>query len=254
LIQPLNHSLLTNIGNLKPEFTKIEVDPANKFTVPYQWGTSGLVARSTTPMPPTWKIIFEPGNNPVNFLLFDTARDALGSALKSLGYSANSVNINEIKQAGQLLMETKKKPTFMGFDSGVGGLNKVIGKVASIAQVYSGEAIKAAKDEENISYLIPEEGCEQWLDLLAIPNGSPNITVAHEFLNYLLEPEVAAKLASFNNYATPNEKAMAYISEEDKNNPGMYPPESLIQKMEYFKDLGPNLRLYDETWTLVKSR
>jgi spermidine/putrescine transport system substrate-binding protein len=253
LIQPLDHKKLPNIVNLMPEFTQITVDPGNQYTVPYQWGTSGLVAHAETPPPASWKIVFE-DKNPDNFLLFDTARDALGSALKHLGYSMNTVDINEIKQAGDLLVATKKKPTFMGFDSGVGGLAKVIGQVASIAQVYSGEAIKASKEEENIHYLIPEEGCEQWLDLLAIPKGAAHLDLAHEFLNYLMEPETAAKLASFNNYATPNQKALAYIPEEDRNNPGMYPSEELKKKMEYFKDLGPNSRLYEETWTLVKSR
>ncbi|MDR1608793.1 MAG: spermidine/putrescine ABC transporter substrate-binding protein [Deltaproteobacteria bacterium] len=254
LIQPLKRELLTNIENIKPEFTTLEVDPGNKFSVPYQWGTSGLVVRGNDTAAPSWKIIFEKDSNPPNFLLFDTARDAIGSALKSLGYSANTIDIKEIQAAGELLIASKKKPTFMGFESGVGGLAKVVGQVASIAQVYSGEAIRASRDEENIRYIIPEEGCEQWLDVLAIPKGAPHADVAHEFLNYILEPKVAAKLASFNNYATPNSKAMEFISDEDKNDPGMYPPENLIQKMEYFKDLGPNFRLYEETWTLVKSR
>jgi spermidine/putrescine transport system substrate-binding protein len=254
LVEPLDHKLLPNIGNLMPEFTKLDVDPGNKFSIPYQWGTSGLVVRSQEPMNPSWKILFEPKANLGNFLIFDTARDALGSALKYLGHSANTTDLNQIQQAGQLLIETKKKPTFMGFDSGVGGLAKVVGQVATIAQVYSGEAIRSSKEEENISYLIPEEGCEQWLDVLAIPKGAPHPDVAHEFLNYLLEPEVAAKLASFNNYATPNAKAMAFIPDEDKNNPGMYPPENLKSKMEYFRDLGNDTRLYEETWTLVKSR
>jgi spermidine/putrescine transport system substrate-binding protein len=253
LIQPLNHALLPNIGNLMPAFTTIDVDPGNKYGLPYQWGTSGLVVRSETPPKASWKIIFgEP--NPHNFLFFDTARDTLGSALKFLGHSVNTVNIQEIQEAGQLLIETKKKPTFMGFDSGVGGLAKVVGQVASIAQVYSGEAIRASKEENNIHYIIPEEGCEQWLDILAVPKSAKNVDLAHEFLNYLLEPKNAAKLASFNNYATPNQKALAFIPQEDLDNPGMYPSDELKLKMEYFKDLGLDARLYEETWTLVKSR
>jgi spermidine/putrescine transport system substrate-binding protein len=236
-----------------PIFTQLEVDPGNKYSVPYQWGTSGLVVRQKEPPKATWDLIFN-NPNPGNFLLFDTARDALGSALKFLGFSMNTTNLDEIKKAGDLLIQTKKKPTFMGFDSGVGGLAKVVGQVASISQVYSGEAIKASKEEENIHYVIPTEGCEQWVDLLAIPKGAANAGLAHEFLDYLLEPEVAAKLASFNNYATPNQKALAFIAEEDLKNPGMYPPEELKDKMEYFKDLGDESRYYEETWTIVKSR
>ncbi|MDR0549682.1 MAG: spermidine/putrescine ABC transporter substrate-binding protein [Deltaproteobacteria bacterium] len=253
LIQPLNRDLLTNINNIMPIYTQLEVDINNKYTIPYQWGTSGLVAKAETAPPASWKIVFS-DQNPTNFLLFDTARDALGSALKYLGFSMNTTDLNQIKAAGDLLTLTKKKPTFMGFDSGVGGLAKVVGQVASLAQVYSGEAIRASKEEENIHYLIPEEGCEQWLDVLVVPKGAKNVLIAHEFLNYVLEPEVAAKLASFNNYATPNQKALAFIPDEDKNNPGMYPSDQLKQKMEYLRDLGDKSRLYEETWTLVKSR
>ncbi|MDR1166244.1 MAG: spermidine/putrescine ABC transporter substrate-binding protein [Deltaproteobacteria bacterium] len=256
LIQPLDHSLLPNLGNIAPDFARLDVDPGNQYTVPYQWGTSGMAVHSANiaAVDPSWELLFTPSPELGNFLLFDTARDALGSALKFLGYSSNTMDLDEIAAAGKLLTDTKNRPTFMGFDSGVGGLSKVMGGVASIAQVYSGEAIKASKEDPELHYVIPREGCEIWLDLLAIPKNAPNVDVAHQFLNFILEPEPAARLASFNNYATPNQAALEFISDEDKNNPGMYPPPELRQNMEYMLDLGEANRYYDETWTLVKSR
>ncbi|MDR1041220.1 MAG: spermidine/putrescine ABC transporter substrate-binding protein [Deltaproteobacteria bacterium] len=256
LIQPLDHAKLTNIGNLDPKFRNIEEDPGNSHVIPYQWGTSGLAvrAREGKQTPSSWSVIFSDSADKGNFILFDTARDALGSALKSLGYSYNSTDLRQIEEAGDLLTRTKRHPAFMGFDSGVGGLSKVMGGVAHAAQVYSGEAIKATREDPGLLYIIPEEGCEFWLDVLAVPKGAPNADVAHEFLNYILEPEVAARLATFNNYATPNEAAMEFIPAEDKVNEGMYPPQSLMERMEYMRDLGDANRLFDETWTIVKSR
>jgi spermidine/putrescine transport system substrate-binding protein len=256
LIQPLNKQLLPNLENIDPRFAELEEDPGNIYTVPYQWGTSGLVARTKnlTVDTPSWKLIFEPGAVKGNFIIFDTARDALGSALKYLGYSANTVNIKEIEQAGNLLIETKKQPTFMGFSGGVDGLSKVVGGVASLAQVYNGEAIKASLEDPEIQYIIPEEGCEQWLDLFAIPKGAANVEMAHHFLNYTLDPQISARLANFSFYGSPVPKAQQYIAEELKQNPGIYPPPESVAKMEYYKDLGNNSRLYEEIWTIVKSR
>jgi spermidine/putrescine transport system substrate-binding protein len=256
LIQKLDHSKLTNIGNIDPQFSTIEEDPGNLHVIPYQWGTSGLAHRvqEGRETPRSWSLIFADTPDKGNFVIFDTARDALGSALKTLGYSYNSTDLAQIREAGELLTLTKRHPAFMGFDSGVGGLSKVMGGVAQTAQVYSGEAIKAVREDPKLAYIIPEEGCEFWLDLLAVPKDAPNVELAHEFLNYILEPQVGARLATFNNYATPNKAALEYIPPEDLANEGIYPPESLRAKMEYMKDLGEANRLYDETWTIVKSR
>jgi spermidine/putrescine transport system substrate-binding protein len=256
LIQPLKKELIPNIQNIDPRFTKIEEDPGNVYSIPYQWGTSGLVVRSEDPskIEPSWKLLFDPGTIKGNFLIFDTARDALGSALKYLGYSANTVNIKEIEEAGNLLIEAKRQPTFMGFNGGVDGLSKVVGGVASLAQVYNGEAIKASLEDPQIRYIIPQEGGEIWVDLFAIPKGAANLEVAHQFLNFTLDPQISARLANFSFYGSPVPKAQEFIADEIKNNPGIYPPQEALDKMEYFKDLGNDSRLYEETWTIVKSR
>jgi spermidine/putrescine transport system substrate-binding protein len=255
LIQPLNKALLPNLENLDPAFTNIEEDPGNKYCVPYQWGTSGLVVRAKPgqTFEPSFELLFEPSLEKGNFIIFDTARDALGAALKYLGYSANTIDKDQIQQAADLIKKAKDQPTFFSFSGGVDGLNSVIGNVASIAQVYNGEAVKATFEDPELQYIIPKEGCEIWLDLFAIPTGAANFEVAHEFLNFILEPENSAKLAIFSKYATPNAKALELIPEEDRNNPGIYPSQELRTNMEYYKDLGDNGRLYEEIWTLVKS-
>ena len=256
LIQPLNHELIPNIKNIDEVFTKMPADPGNKLTIPYQWGTSGLIVRAPEgrQMKDSWAVLFDPASEIGGFILFDTARDTIGSALKYLGYSFNSTNPKEIEEAVKLLVATKKRPTFLGFDGGVAGLNKVLSGIAVAAQVYNGEAIRAQEEEPGIRYLIPVEGGELWTDLVSIPAKAPNPDNAHAFLNYLLEPQVSAQLATYNRYATPNAAAKAFIPEEDLNNPMMYPSMDVFTTMEYIEDLGSANRLYDEAWTMIKTQ
>jgi len=255
LIQPLDHSLLPGLANLDPEHSrKLEEDPGHEFSVPYQWGTSGLVVRGEEEVEPSWTALFQPQAGSGSYIIFDTARDAIGSALKSLGYSLNSVDPKEIQEAMNLLISVKSRPEFFGFDGGVGGLNKVVGGLAAMAQVYSGEAIRAQEEEENVQFILPREGFEVWTDLMAVPAKAPNPEGAHAFIDYLLRPEVGAAVATYNRYATPNAAALAFIPPEDLENPALYPPPEVMEKAEYIKDLGPNNRLYDEAWTTVKNR
>lgn len=256
LVQPLDHAKLPNIKNLDPAFTTLEADPGNKYTIPYQWGTSGLVVRAKDPstIDPSWKLVFDPEVKTSSFILFDTARDCIGSAMKYLGYSFNSTDPKEIEEAVRLLIATKKRPAFLGFDGGVGGLNKVMSGFATVAQVYNGEAIRAHEEDPDTHYILPKEGCELWTDLVSIPRKAPNLDNAYLFMNYLMDPKVSARLATFNRYATPIKAAKEFIPEEDLNNPILYPDQSTFEAMEYIRDLGPANRLYDEAWTMIKTQ
>ena len=255
LIQPLEHKLLPGMANLDRDFSrKLEVDPDHEFSIPYQWGTSGLAVKGGDSVDDSWSMLFQPRPDSGRYILFDTARDVLGSALKYLGYSLNSVNLKEIEEAMDLLTEFKARPEFYGFDSGVGGLNKVVDGLASAAQVFNGDALRAQEEDEAIQFILPREGFEVWADLMAIPAKAPNPEGAHAFIDYLLRPEVGARVATYNRYATPNAAARAFIPPDDLANPALYPPDELLEKSEFLKDLGPNNRLYDEAWTTLKSR
>lgn len=256
LIQPLKKDQIPNMANIDPMFTKMEADPGNEYTIPYQWGTSGLAVRhkDATQINASWNLLFKPGEELGGFIIFDTARDALASSLKYLGYSLNTTDPKQVEEAARLLVATKKRPTFLGFDGGVGGLNKVMSGIAVTAQVYSGESIRANEEDPDVHYVIPAEGSEIWTDLVAIPQKAPHLENAHIFLNYVLDAQVGARLATYNRYATPNSAAKAFIPEADLNNPVMYPSEEAINKMEYIQDLGGANRLYDEAWTMIKTQ
>src|SRR6266498_3240754 len=135
-------------------------------------------------------------------------RDCLGAALKFRGHSLNSVNLPDLMQARDLLVDAKKRA--VGFDGGVGGKNKVLAKQAVACIAYSGDAIRGIKEDAETYYFIPKEGSEMWVDNLAICAKAPNRVVAEKFLNYILDPKVGARVADFNQYATPNKAALSH--------------------------------------------
>jgi spermidine/putrescine transport system substrate-binding protein len=110
-----------------------------------------------------------------------------------------------------------------------------------------------AEDKETI-YIIPREGSQIWLDSLVILANAPNKPLAEKFLNFCLDPDVAARISNFTQFSTPNRTARSKIQPELLNNPAIYPPDDVMAKLEFLSDLGANLRLYDEVWTQIKAR
>ncbi len=259
LIQPLDHAQLPNLKNLSTMFTQAAVDPGNKYTVPYQWGTVGLMyhkdkIKNFDPKNPSWASIFDPSQDPGPFLLIDDARVMLGITMKYLGYPFNSAEPKHLKEAVELLLKTKHRKSCLGFEGGVGGKNKVVAGVAVAAVVYNGDAMRAVEENENIAFLVPNEGSEIWLDSMCIPAQSPNKAEAYKFINYILDAKVGAKLANWNRYGSPNEASMPYIAPEDKEDQAIYPSPEVMKRLEYSLDLGDKSRLVDEAWTMVKTR
>lgn len=257
LIQPLDHAQIPNLKNLKPIFRNASYDPGNKWSVAWQWGTVGLMYRKDKVKPEdlqSWSILLDPAKQPGPFWLIDSVREMMGIPLLYLGYDFNSVDPKEVKEAADLLVATKKSKNCQGFKPGVGGKNDVVAGTAVAAVVYNGDAIQSVtEDPDKLGFTIPKEGSEIWYDSMCIPAKAPNVAAAHKWINWILEPEVGAALSNFNQYATPNEAAMPFITPEDLNNPGIYPTPEIMATLHFTKDLGKDSRLIDEAWTRVKS-
>lgn len=254
LLAPLRHESLTNLVHLDPQFRRPAYDPELRYTIPYQWGTMGLLARPRAgqSLPDTWGLLFDPELQPGPFVLIDSARDLFAAALRYQGASLNSTNAAELRRARDLLLETKKRA--VGFDGSVGGMNKVLGRAVRVAMVYSGEAARAMRTDTNLVYLIPREGSVLWVDSLAIPARAPHRELAEQFINFVLEPRNAARIANFTRFASANQAARVHLDPADLRNPAIYPPQELLERLEYLRDLGPALRLYNEAWTQLKAR
>ena len=254
LIAPLRHDNIPNISNIDERFASPWYDPSNRFTVPYQWGTLGIYARKPENQPynESWALIFDAKEQRGDFILIDGMRDSIGAALKYKGHSLNSTERLHLNEALNALVNAKTRSK--GFAGGVGGKNKVLAKEATMAMAYSGDAARGMKEDAETYFFIPREGSQIWMDNLAICAKAPNRIVAEKFLNYLLKPEVGAQLADYNQYATPNKPALAHVRPENLNNPMIYPPHDVMQRLEFLHDLGKQTKLYDEVWTRVKSK
>ena len=254
LLAPLRKENIPNMKNIDPKFANREYDPGNKYTAPYQWGTVGLYVRKKPgeTIDETWGLVFDAKKQIGSFLIIDDARAAIGASLKYKGFSLNSTDKKQLKDARDVLIETKKRS--LGFEGGVGIKNKVLAKVCRVGMVYNGDAVRGMKEDPETYFFVPREGSEIWLDNMAIPAKAPNREMAEKFINYILDAKIGAQLSNFNQYATPNAAAKEYINPADLKNIAIYPSAEQMKVLEFVKDLGSKTGWYDELWTGIKSK
>lgn len=253
LVAPLRKENIPNIANLDERFLNPPYDPGNRFSLPYQWGTVGILVRETgaEPTEETWGLFFDPEKQPGPFLLIDDMREALTSALAYLGYSINSVDIDELKKAREVLQEARRRS--LGFDGAVAGKNRLLAGECVMVLAYSGDALRATLEQSNTRYIVPREGSQIWVDSMAITAKAPNRDLAEAFVNYVLDAEVGARLSNYTRFATPNQAAKAHIRPEDLQNPSIYPADEVLAKLEFLRDLGRHARLVEEIWSQIRS-
>lgn len=257
LVQPLDHSKIPNIKNLSEKFTSPGFDPGNKYSVGYQWGTVGMMynKKLIKNFEPTWDLMLDPNRDAGSFILLDSIREMMGIGLKYIGASVNTTNKDELKKMADILIAAKKNKNCQGFQGGVGGKNKVVAGTAAAAIVYNGDSIQSVSDSpDEFGFVVPKEGSIIWIDSMAIPAKAPNAEAAYKWINWIMEPKINAWLSNFNYYATPNGAALPLIDKEALDNPGIYPPEETMKNLEFILDLGKDNRLYDEVWTMIKTR
>lgn len=254
LLAPLRRERLPNFANLDPAFVGPQFDTNNTYTVAYQWGTVGIYyRRSAWPAPPdSWAVFFEATRPPPGpLVLIDSMRDAIGAALKFGGHSLNSTEPAALKEARERLWVAKRRSAAM--EGSVGGRNRVLARSAVAAIVYSGEAARGISEDGGTAYVIPREGSQIWVDNLAIPARAPHRELAEDFIDFLLDARIGARISNFTQFATPNRAAREFIRAEDLRNPAIYPPPEMMARLEFLQDLGGRARLHDQVWTQVKA-
>ncbi|MFN4231641.1 spermidine/putrescine ABC transporter substrate-binding protein [Thermus sp.] len=254
LIAPLEKGRLKGLANLDPFFLDPPYDPGLQYSIPYLWGTTGLAYREDLVQGPvdSFAVLFDPARQVGPFLLLDEMRETIGAALKYLGYSVNTTDPEALERAKGVLLEAKGRS--VGFAGGVEALNRILAGDAALTLAYSGDVLQAKQEDERLRYVLPKEGGTLWTDAVVILKRGPSQDLAYRFMDFLLEPENAAALAEYTRYATPVAKALPLLPEEMRQDPTVFPPEEVRQKLEYLKDLGPDIALYDRVWTEVKAR
>ncbi len=253
LLRPLDKSrLATAWANVDPRFLGLPFDPHNDYSVPYAWGTTGLAYRADLVKEnvDSWSVLFDP-RFAGHILLLDDEREAFAMALKKLGYSLNSTNPDEIRQARDLLL--REKPLVKGYNSSNFEQDLAAGD-AWIAQAYNGNLTFVMRDEPRIRYVIPKEGCTISVDCACIPRAAPHPELAEEFVNYFHRPEVAAEFINDCGFNSPNRDARRDVEPWLLANPAVFPDPAALAKCEFMRDVGPAITLYDRYWTEIKAR
>ncbi|MFV0380318.1 MAG: ABC transporter substrate-binding protein [Anaerorhabdus sp.] len=256
LLQEIDWSLITNASNLYDSILNTPTDPDNLYSVPYFWGSVGILYDKTIVDP---AIVKEKGFEILkdekfkgNVFMYDSQRDSFMIALKALGYSMNTTNEQEIEEAFQWLIDLDEKvePSYVTDEV----IDAMIYGEKALAVVYSGDAAYILSENENMDYYLPESGTNMWIDAMVIPANSKCPKLAHEFINYMIDDDVAFTNSEEIGYASPNKN----VIDEMIADGGIYAdnsayfPRADFQKDEYFEFDEKVYELMSELWIQIK--
>ena len=231
MLIPLDYSKIPNAENIDPKMKEITnaFDPGNKYSLPYMWGTVGILYNTT---------------------MVDSVRDTIGITLKYLGYEMNTRSEAEVAEARDLRIA--QAPLRKGFGTDNMRTSMVNGK-AAIAVIYSGDAFACIDENPDLAYVVPKEGSNVWFDNVVIPKSAKNVDAAHMFINFLNDAENATRNTEYICYSTPNKAAMDRLSEDFTEDETYNPPQEILDRCEVFHDLGEFVEVYNAAWSKIKA-
>jgi spermidine/putrescine transport system substrate-binding protein len=251
LLAELDYTNILNFKNISPNFRDLTYDPENRYSIPYSWGTTGLMIRTDLVEAPVtrWGDLWDKRYEGRAAIWIGQPREVLAITLKSLGYSANSENPVELEKALARLIALKHHlRTLEDYDLETCAPALASGEIV-IAVGYSGDYHISMDMGLAVEYIMPEEGALLWGDNFIIPANSPNKYTAELFVNFLLRPEISAEIVNQKYYASANDAARAFVNAEILNDPSIYPSSSVLQNAEIILPLGAQgQELYDEIW------
>lgn len=256
LLQEIDFDNIPNSVNIGDTYWRSseEFDPGNRYSVPYCWGTVGILYNKTMVEEPidSWSVLWDEKYTD-NILMQDSVRDAFAVALKYLGYSLNSTDLDELTQAQKLLLEQKPLVQAYVVDQ---VRDKMIGNEAAIGVIYSGEAIYTQRENPDLEYVIPKEGSNIWIDSWVIPKNAEHKENAEKFINFLCRPDIALMNFDYITYSTPNTAARELIEDPDiRNSTIAFPTDEMLVNCETYQYLGvEDDQIYNELWNQVKSK
>lgn len=255
LLAEINYDNIPNAQNIGEQYFEQskEFDPENKYSIPYCFGTVGILYNKTMVKEPidSWDVLWDERYRD-NILMQDSVRDAFMVALKKLGYSMNSTDEKELEESKEALIAQKPLTQAYVVDQ---VRDKMIGNEAAIGVIYSGEAIFTQRENENLEYVIPKEGTNVWIDSWCILKNAPNKENAEKFIDFICRPEIALMNFEYITYSTPNTEGRQLIEDEDiRNSPIAFPDLSLYKNLETFQYLGKDAdERYNDLWKEVKA-
>jgi spermidine/putrescine transport system substrate-binding protein len=235
-----------NAAHLSPLFRRLPFDPEGAYTIPYQWGVTGIAWRKDLlPQPPVGWDTFHDGRLAGKLTQLDDMRDAIGAWLRFRGYSLNATDRAALQEAQ--VDAIRAKANLKAYLSAPVKAQLIAGDVWA-AQLWNGDAAQARAEQPAIGFTVPREGSAIWLDSLVVTRNAPHPRAAHEFINYVLRPEVGADITAATGYGTPNSAAIELLDD-----PVPYPTPDELSRLEYASDLGRATALWDRIWTEIKA-
>ncbi len=253
MLAALDSSKVIGKERLFPRFLNPEYDPNNQHSLPVSWGTTGLIynSKKLKEIPKDWNYLWDNQQQlSKRMTLLNDIREVMGATLRMLGYSYNSTDPQQIKEAYEKLRTLK--PDIASFTTDT-WRDQVLSGDLLIAMCYSSDANEVMKENADLQYILPKSGSSLWIDTIAIPKTAPNPEAAYAWINFMLQPDVAGQICDRLSFATANKAAFNQLSPELQNNQSLFPPESLLELCEGLAPVGNFSAVYDRYWTQLTS-
>jgi spermidine/putrescine transport system substrate-binding protein len=251
LLQPLDKALIPNRKNVDPEYLKIALDPQMDHSVPYMLTNSGLAyLKSKVKDPvPSWAML-DRTDLKGRVTMLNDMRETVGAALKSLGYSLNTTDDKQLAEARDVVVRWKRN--LAKFENEQYKTGIASGEFL-LVHGYSGDILQVQKENPDVVFVVPREGTSVSCDDLVIPKSAKEKTLAHAFINFLQEPDVAAENSNFISYLCPNTPAYAKLDPEIRDNPAVFMDAAVRAKSEVIRDLARDNAKYVKVWDEIKA-
>lgn len=250
LLAKINFNNIPNFSDIDSQFKNLEYDPTNEYSVPYTWGTVGIIYNKNKVLKPvnSWDILWDEDYKG-QVLMFNNARDSFGISLKKLGFSQNTSNVDELNLAKEELQKQKNIIQAYVMDE---IFPKMTNNEAAIAPYYAGDAITMIEDNPNLDFVVPNEGTNLFVDSMVILQNSKNKELAEQFINFMCDSEIAYANTSFTGYSTPLVSVKEMLDDDIKESHISYPPSEVIDKSQTFTTLSEETGDYlQNAWTEV---
>jgi spermidine/putrescine transport system substrate-binding protein len=250
LLQPIDHSQLENFKHLDPLLLNQSFDPKNAYSIPFLWGSTGIgidTAKINANNVNKWADLWQKQWRG-KLLLTDDMREIFHIALKIKGYSTNTTNPEEIKQAYEKLRQLMPNVKLISVNPN----DDLLAGKADIGVTWNGEIASLQSKRPMMQYVYPQEGASFWMDSFVIPARSQNVDNAHKFIDYMQRPDVAARCVTELGYASPNLEAKVLLDKSILSNPVIYPSVNVMKTIEFKQDVGKAMELYELYWGKLK--
>jgi len=253
MLSPIDFNNVPDFQYIEKSLLNPDYDPTNAYSVPYMWGTVGILYNKTMVTEPvtSWGILFDPKYKDEVFMI-DSIRDCLGVALKYLGYSMNTRDPLELNAAKELLIKQKKDGIVKAYQVDE-TKDKMVAGEAALALVWSGDAQYAIDLNPDLAYAVPNEGSNIWVDGMVIPAAAKNIEKAEKFIDFMCRPDIAKMNCEKIWYSSPNTGAIELMGDSYINNLTMNPTQDIVSRCEFFHDIQDFIQIYNAMWLEIKS-